>query len=122
MRVRGRRSISTAQELIRQREAAIREALLERPMTVTEVVQATAVPDGRVRYTLTRWHFEGKISIAEWVRLLCPDGKYRVTPKFTAVVGYDAPPPDGVRRKGLNLKSEPAAIAVSIAIRKWFNA
>jgi predicted transcriptional regulator len=124
MRVRERRSIqASAQELIRRREEVLLAALLGEPVTLRELVESTAVPEGRIRYTLSCWHHKGKVRVAEWVRVLCPDGKYRVTPKFTATPGYDTPPPEGVRRKGMHIKIEPAgAVAVSIAIRSWFNA
>lgn len=109
--------------MIKASDKAIGDALSHGPKTIREMVSITGVPERRVRYTLMRWHRMRLISISEWVRIKCPDGKYRIAPKFTAVVGYDAPPPDGVNRKGLELRLEPPGFSdISIAIRGWFNA
>jgi hypothetical protein len=96
------------------------QAICQTPMTVRELADNTGISEGRVRYSLSRWHAQGEVRIASWARVLCPDGKYRVTPQFLGQCGYDEPPPEGVTRKGLVLRLEPSAHAVTDAINTWF--
>ena len=106
-----------------RRDQAIMACISRAPMTIVEIVSKTKIPENRVRYALMTWHKRRDIRISEWVRVLCYDGKYRVAPKFTAVKGYDAPPPEGVNRKGMKLEFQPPETQIiSSAIRSWFDA
>lgn len=96
------------------------QAIRERPMTVREIADDTGFTEGRIRYSLTRWHTQGVVRIASWARVLCPDEKFRITPKFLGQKGYDEAPPPGVSRKSLMLRLEPmGASAVTQAVHSW---
>lgn len=121
MRVRERRSVQASKaRLTREREQFILTALQRQSMTVRELVETTGLREARIRYVVSGLHRAGQLRVEEWIRMKCPDGKYRVAPKFTAVAGYDAAPPEGVNRRDLNLRLEPGSASLSIAIKNWF--